>query len=322
VFGNFIARLRTDPIRCDPRFLFWFLHVSYQTGTTEKFQKQTTGIRNLELKRFLSQRMLLPSLEEQRRIVALLDRAAEIRRRAVGARQKARAIIPALFRDMFGDPATNPKGWEKASLGDVTGFAGGTSLPEAAEFCGQEGGFLHCKVSTLTLPGNEHAVAYSVEWSEAYSSRAAIARPGSVIFPKRGAAIATNKKRLLSRYGILDPNLIAVLPRNDVLNSEFLLGWFETLRLEDITSGSTVPQLNKQDLRPLQIICPPLGLQAEYSERVRCFEALIKALDAAAAKAEALAAALSSELFGVGASDRRHAVGADQVIPPNRVAAD
>ena len=43
--------------------------------------------------------------------MGLLDRAAEIRRRADAARAKARAIIPALFLDTFGDPATNPKGW-------------------------------------------------------------------------------------------------------------------------------------------------------------------------------------------------------------------
>jgi type I restriction enzyme S subunit len=52
----------------------------------------------------------LPPLEEQRRIVSMLDRAAEIRRRADAARTKARAIIPALFLDMFGAPATNPRG--------------------------------------------------------------------------------------------------------------------------------------------------------------------------------------------------------------------
>ena len=61
----------------------------------------------------------LPPLDEQRRIVGLLDRAAEIRRRADAARAKARAIIPALFLDTFGDPATNPKGWPVVTLGDT-----------------------------------------------------------------------------------------------------------------------------------------------------------------------------------------------------------
>ena len=49
-------------------------------------------------------------LNEQRRIVEILNRAAEIRRRADAARAKGRAIISALFLDTFGDPATNPRG--------------------------------------------------------------------------------------------------------------------------------------------------------------------------------------------------------------------
>lgn len=61
----------------------------------------------------------LPPLEEQRRIVSLLDRAADIRHRADDARAKARAIIPALFLDTFGDPATNPKSWRALTLGDA-----------------------------------------------------------------------------------------------------------------------------------------------------------------------------------------------------------
>ena len=55
--------------------------------------------------------------------MGLLDRAAEIRRRADAARAKARAIIPALFLDTFGDPATNPKGWPVVTLGDLEGGA-------------------------------------------------------------------------------------------------------------------------------------------------------------------------------------------------------
>ena len=45
----------------------------------------------------------LPPLDEQRRIVDLLERAAGIRRLREQALAKARAIVPALFLDMFGD---------------------------------------------------------------------------------------------------------------------------------------------------------------------------------------------------------------------------
>jgi type I restriction enzyme S subunit len=60
-----------------------------------------------------------PSLDEQRRIVDLLGRAAGIRRLREEALAKARAVGPALFLDMFGDPGANPKGWPVAPLGKV-----------------------------------------------------------------------------------------------------------------------------------------------------------------------------------------------------------
>lgn len=79
----------------------------------------TTSLPSLPLSLIKAAKVPLPPLEEQRRIVGLLDRAAEIKRHADAARAKARAIIPALFLDIFGDPATNPKGWRALTLGDA-----------------------------------------------------------------------------------------------------------------------------------------------------------------------------------------------------------
>ncbi|HQT75159.1 MAG TPA: type I restriction enzyme HsdR N-terminal domain-containing protein [Acidiphilium sp.] len=78
----------------------------------------------------------------------------------------------------------------------------------------------------------------------------------------------------------------------------FLLSLFEAFDLMSIASGSTVPQLNKQDLHPLNKIVPPLQLQIDFAERADRLESLARHLDAAAAKAEAMAAGLSAEVFG------------------------
>jgi type I restriction enzyme S subunit len=60
---------------------------------------KNTGARmpRADMSVLLSMSIHLPPLDEQRRIVGLLDRAVEIRRRADAARAKARAVIPALF---------------------------------------------------------------------------------------------------------------------------------------------------------------------------------------------------------------------------------
>jgi len=61
----------------------------------------------------------LPSPSEQRRIVEILDQADAIRKKRAEADKLAARILPALFYDMFGDPATNPRGWEVKPLGNV-----------------------------------------------------------------------------------------------------------------------------------------------------------------------------------------------------------
>ncbi|MGH8497470.1 MAG: restriction endonuclease subunit S, partial [Methylococcales bacterium] len=117
-FGNFIARLRTTN-EILSEYLFYFLWHFHALGKTSNYQKQTTGIRNLELKRYLTIEVPVPPIPEQRRIVDILSRAEGIVRLRREAQKKAAEVIPALFLDMFGDPATNPKGWPMHRLGDL-----------------------------------------------------------------------------------------------------------------------------------------------------------------------------------------------------------
>ncbi len=76
----------------------------------------------------------LPPLNDQRLIVDLLSRAEGIVRLRREAQKKADAIIPALFIEMFGDPATNPKGLVMRRVADfVSRFEGGKNLQAGSE---------------------------------------------------------------------------------------------------------------------------------------------------------------------------------------------
>jgi type I restriction enzyme S subunit len=294
-----LVPLLPDAARLDRGYLF---HWVRRQHVIDALMAKNTGARmpRADMSVLLDMAIPLPPLGEQRRIVGLLDRAAEIRRRADAARAKARAIIPALFLDTFGDPVTNPKGWPVRPLGETATFFGGATLPAGLPFAGQGGGYLLCKVSTLSLAENRNGIVSSIEWSGQPLARSAVAPFGSILFPKRGAAISTNKKRILLRPGALDPNLMGVLGKPQFYIPGFLLSLFEAFDLMSIASGSTVPQLNKQDLYPLNKIVPPLQLQIDFAERADRLESLARHLDAAAAKAEAMAAGLSAEVFDAG----------------------
>lgn len=64
---------------------------------------------------------LLP-LPEQRRIAAILDQADTLRAKRRAAIQKLDELTQSIFLDMFGDPATNPKGWPMKTLGALLTF--------------------------------------------------------------------------------------------------------------------------------------------------------------------------------------------------------
>jgi type I restriction enzyme S subunit len=102
----------------DRSFLAYYLRSS---ATVASISEKTSGSRmpRADMDVVLSLEVPLPALPEQRRIVDLLTRAEGIVRLRREAAAKAAELIPAIFIDMFGDPAMNPKGWPVVALGDL-----------------------------------------------------------------------------------------------------------------------------------------------------------------------------------------------------------
>ncbi|OQY98135.1 MAG: hypothetical protein B6D36_17960, partial [Planctomycetes bacterium UTPLA1] len=113
-----------------PEYVFWFL--LSQGPTIERMGTGAT-VKGVTLQDVRALRIPVPTPAEQRSIVDILTRAEGIVRLRRQAEAKANAIIPALFIDMFGDPAINPKGWREEPLSAlVEGFKYGTSTKSGA----------------------------------------------------------------------------------------------------------------------------------------------------------------------------------------------
>ncbi len=252
---------------------------------------------------FETTRIFLPPLDEQRRIVGLLDRAAEIRRRADAARAKARAITPALFLDTFGDPTTNPKGWPVVMLGDVIERITGGKNIEAGNGTSP---FRIMKVSAVTsgvfkpdeakpapddhVPAAEHHVrAGDFLFSRANTSElvgaVAIAQnpPAGLLLPDKIWRIEWVPGRITPQYAY------SLLRSAEIRRVFGLIG--------SGTSGS-MKNISQAKLVRVEVPLPPFAVQTAFAEQVQRLESLAHRLDAAAAKAEALVAALSEEVFG------------------------
>jgi len=117
-FNQDIKAILPDKEKVDPEYLYWFIRGNEPALITRGVKKGAT-VHSLQSGAIENLMVPLPPHHEQRRIVDLLSRAEGIVRLRREAQKKARAIIPALFLDMFGDPATNPKGWPTVTVGDL-----------------------------------------------------------------------------------------------------------------------------------------------------------------------------------------------------------
>ena len=83
-------------------------------------------------KAFLEElRVPLPTLAEQRRIAAILTLADELRQTRRRALERLDTLSHAIFMQTFGDPAENPLGFERVSLGEIIDFVGGSQPPKS-----------------------------------------------------------------------------------------------------------------------------------------------------------------------------------------------
>lgn len=99
----------------DPRFLFYFVRTrAFVDSLSHLVSGQLyPAVTDGQVK---AQLIPLPGLDVQQRVVTTLDEATELQRLRREADQRTAALVPAIFDEMFGDPATNPKGWPVAAM--------------------------------------------------------------------------------------------------------------------------------------------------------------------------------------------------------------
>jgi type I restriction enzyme S subunit len=286
-----------NPDALELRFAYYLLEGSRITELNS-----ATGVPGLNREHAYNEPIVLPPVGEQRRIVELLDRAGEIRRRIVAAYAKARAVVPALFLDKFGDPASNPKGWQMATLGDIiVRITGGKNI-EAGNGTSK---YRIMKVSAVTsgifkpneakpapddhIPAPDHHVRDGdFLFSRANTSElvggVAIAHkpPDGLLLPDKIWRIEWDREKVDRKYAY------SLLRTSEIRRVFALIG--------SGTSGS-MKNISQAKLLRVSVPLPPLLRQKAFAEQVDRLEALERHLDSAAAKADAMVAGLSAEVF-------------------------
>jgi type I restriction enzyme S subunit len=220
-----------------------------------------------------------PEVPEQRRIVGILDEAfagiATAKATAEKNLQNARALFESHLNAVF---TQRGDGWVETTIGEVCTLKSGTSVKNSLEKT--TGELPYVKVADMTCEGNEDAVTTSTRFlNKSDTGKNAAFPPGTTIFPKRGGAILTNKKRLTAVPIYADLNIMGVIP-SKVLVPKFLYFYLINVDMRELGSGSSIPQINNYDIAPLAISFPKtVGEQTRIVDKLESLSAGTQSLE-------------------------------------------
>lgn len=254
----------------DKRFLKWWLLTPNFTESASKHQGRSV-LPKINARALGTLPVPVAPIAEQQRIVATLE--DHLSRLWAGknwlhkAATRATVMKKAVLEDVFGPAGTEATPEIIRQLGDVVQLASGQTprgLSELSTDGDSQNAVPFYKVGDMNLGDGRYISTSRLSFSrhDLASVGAHIRPAGTVILPKRGGAIATNKKRILLRDGAYDLNTMGLIPR-ECLDSRYLWYWLQGIDLARLADGSNVPQINNPDLAPIPIPVPSRDRQTE-----------------------------------------------------------
>ena len=255
------------------------------------FKKYVNGaaIPHIYFKDYSQEEIPLPPMEEQKRIAARLDAVSDLLTKQKQLLSEQDTLIQSTFYDMFGDLKC-----EESTIGNECILKSGTTFSKDDEL--DKGEYIYAKVADMNLQGNEVYIKTSRKYLSKKHVGNLFLNKGSIIFPKRGGAIRTNKKRILIEDSCVDLNIMGVSPRKK-LTTQYLYVYFLNLNLESLCDGCVIPQINNKNIAPLKIPVPPLELQEKFAAIVEQIESEKSKIKSTIAETQPLFNALMAEYF-------------------------
>ncbi|WP_184891212.1 restriction endonuclease subunit S [Microcystis aeruginosa FACHB-524] len=261
-----IAILRPKKEIADSSYLGYIL--GFQKTIDEASKRKTgSAVRRIILKDLKQVEIPLPPLEEQQRIAAILDKADGVRRKRKEAIRLTEELLRSTFLEMFGDPVTNPKGWEVSPFGSLGKLDRGKSKHRPRNDPSLLGG-KYPLIQTGDVANSKGVIKkYTQTYSDKGLAQSRMWPAGTLCI-----TIAAN----IAQTGILTfdscfPDSIVGFKPNNRVTTEYIQAWLGFLqpRLEDLAPQSAQKNINLQMLRELDVPVPPVDLQSKFSEFVK-----------------------------------------------------
>ena len=264
----------------------------YYTGAT---------IPHIYFKDYKKEKFPLPPLDEQRRIAAVLDKVSGLIAKRREQLDKLDELLKARFVEMFGDPVSNPKGWNIIRLSELGDCKNGMNF-----HTDDSGVEIHClgvgdfkNLSSISDTAKLPIITLNEMPTNDY-----LLKNGDIVFVR-----SNGNKALVGRSVIVYPDdtpttfsgfCIRFRIQNPIILPQYLLSVLKTasMRKQMTGRGANIQNLNQKILSELKIPVSPLPYQEEYIDFTIKIDKSKLTIQQSLDKLEVLKKALMQQYFG------------------------
>lgn len=280
-----------------PEYLYWALQQIDFTLGQDRAAKGLT----LNKPKLAALKIPVPPLEEQRRIAAMLDKAEELCAKRHAAIALLDQLPQAIFLEMFGDPTTNPMGWQKLPFREIANTRLGKMLDQKKQSA----------EAPLPYLGNANVQWFRFDlrnvprmtFSDKERSILQLA-PGDVLICEGGepgrSAVWTGEleecyfQKAIHRARVDQRKVLPQFVAHCLFNLVIGGG------LKDHVTVATIAHLTGEKLATLPFLLPPIDLQHRFETRVEAIQRAKAAHQSAMTKFDELFTALQARAFTAG----------------------
>ncbi|MDA7293938.1 restriction endonuclease subunit S, partial [Escherichia coli] len=255
-----ICNIRPDTTIADMKYLYYFLKSKFSYFVENAVGGAQPNISQGLIK---SLEVPLPSLDEQKRIADILDKAAGVCQKREQAIKLADDFLRAKFLEMFGTPANNIHRFPKGTIRDLVDSVNyGTSAKASID----SGEYPILRMGNITYQGrwdftDLKYLDLSVKEKDKY-----LVKEGDLLFNR------TNSKELVGKTAVYEEDrpmafagyLIRVRP-NSIGNNYYISGYLNSIHgkitlMNMCKSIVGMANINAQELQIIEILIPPKHL--------------------------------------------------------------
>ncbi|WP_419542867.1 restriction endonuclease subunit S [Negativibacillus massiliensis] len=241
----------------------------------------------------------LPSLDEQRKIAAVLDKVSDLIAKRRQQLDKLDELVQARFVEMFGDPISNPHKWELQSLSNICKdiYGGGTPSKSHPEYFEGSIPWVSPKdmKSDIIMDSIDHITEEAVE-----NSSTKMVPKGAVLMVIRSGILKHTLPVAIAAVELTVNQDMKAFIVGENVTAKFLMYYFRTIEA-DVLSGVrsvTADNIDFKEFQKRMVILPPIELQNRFDAFVEQTEKTKTTISKSLEKLETLKKALMQEYFG------------------------